>query len=185
MRFETPPGQQAQVDFGQARAWIADEPVAAHLLVCTLGYSRRHYVEGFPHERLSAVLAGHEHAFQHFGGVPAQIVVDNAKPVVLKHVAAEETRRHQVIWHPVGKRLAAAAAACESICPVKTTSARSSTDRMVVSEAAYPGSIPGGRTQGKIRQLAEIQHLTNKYPPTPAGILLNSIIVLNCTKMQF
>jgi hypothetical protein len=25
--------------------------------------------------------------------------------------------------------------------------ARSSTDRMVVSEAAYPGSIPGGRTR--------------------------------------
>ena len=27
--------------------------------------------------------------------------------------------------------------------------ARSSTDRMVVSEAAYPGSIPGGRTSRK------------------------------------
>ena len=26
---------------------------------------------------------------------------------------------------------------------------RSSTDRMVVSEAAYPGSIPGGRTSWK------------------------------------
>jgi transposase len=101
VRFETPPGQQAQVDFGQARVWIADECVVAHVFVCTLGYSRRHYCEGFPHERLSAVLAGHEHAFQHFGGVPAQIVVDNAKPVVLKHVAADETRRHQVVWHPV------------------------------------------------------------------------------------
>lgn len=101
VRFETPPGQQAQVDFGQARVWIADAAVVAHVFVCTLGYSRRCYAEAFAHERLQAVLAGHEHAFQHFGGVPAQLVVDNAKPVVLKHVAADEARRHQVVWHPV------------------------------------------------------------------------------------
>lgn len=101
VRFETPPGQQAQVDFGQCRVWIADAAVVAHVFVCTLGYSRRCYAEAFPHERLHAVLAGHEHAFQHFGGVPVQLVVDNAKPVVLRHVAADDTRRHQVVWHPV------------------------------------------------------------------------------------
>jgi transposase len=101
VRFETPPGQQAQVDFGQARVWIADAAVVAHVFVCTLAYSRRCYAEAFAHERLAAVLAGHEHAFQHFGGVPAQLVVDNAKPVVLRHLAAEEPRRHQVVWHPV------------------------------------------------------------------------------------
>jgi len=70
-RFETEPGQQAQVDFGQCRVWVADAEVTAHLFVCTLGYSQRTYPEAFPHERLSAVLEGHEHAFQHFGGVPA------------------------------------------------------------------------------------------------------------------
>jgi transposase len=42
-----------------------------HLFVCTLGYPRRTYSEAFPHEQLNAVLEGHEHAFQHFGGVPA------------------------------------------------------------------------------------------------------------------
>ncbi len=83
IRFETPPGQQAQVDFGQRRVWIAEQAVTAHVFVCTLGYSRRIYAEAFDHERLDAVLAGHEHAFQHFGGVPAQLVVDNAKPAVL------------------------------------------------------------------------------------------------------
>jgi transposase len=104
VRFETPPGQQAQVDFGQCRVWIADACVVAHVFVCTLGYSRRCYAEAFAHERLHAVLAGHEHAFQHFGGVPVQLVVDNAKPVVLRHVAVEapnDSRRHQVVWHPV------------------------------------------------------------------------------------
>jgi hypothetical protein len=46
------------------------------------------------------VLDGHELAFQHFAGVPEQIVVDNAKPVVLTHTCDPETRRHNVVWHP-------------------------------------------------------------------------------------
>ena len=95
MRFETPPGQQAQVDFGQRRVWIGEQYVAAHLFVCTLGYSRRLYPTAFPNERLDAVLAGHEQAFEHFGGVPLQIVVDNAKPVVLQRT------RDGTVWHPV------------------------------------------------------------------------------------
>jgi transposase len=99
-RFETPPGQQAQVDFGQRLVWIAEERVTAHVFVCTLGYSRRVYAEAFDHERLGAVLAGHEHAFQHFGGVPVQVVVDNAKPTVLKHFRDPESGRHRVVWHP-------------------------------------------------------------------------------------
>lgn len=100
VRFETPPGQQAQVDFGQRRVWIAEQAVTAHVFVCTLGYSRRVYAEAFDHERLDAVLAGHEHAFHHFGGVPAQIVVDNAKPAVLRHLRDPESGRHRVVWHP-------------------------------------------------------------------------------------
>jgi transposase len=37
VRFETPPGQQAQVDFGQRRVWSGDAEAVAHLFVCTLG----------------------------------------------------------------------------------------------------------------------------------------------------
>jgi transposase len=95
VRFETPPGQQAQVDFGQRRVWIGEREEAAHVFVFTLGYSRRLFAVAFPHERLDAVLAGHEQAFRHFGGVPLQIVVDNARPVVL------ERRLQETIWHPV------------------------------------------------------------------------------------
>ena len=107
VRFETPPGQQAQVDFGQRRVWIADVEVTAHVFVCTLGYSRRVFVQAFPHERLAAFLEGHEQAFQHFGGIPAQIVVDNAKPVVLRHDQDPDSGRHRVIWHPTYQDFAA------------------------------------------------------------------------------
>jgi len=107
LRFETAPGQQAQVDFGQRRVWVGDTLVTAHVFVCTLGFSRRLYAQAFAHERLAAVLEGHERAFQHFAGVPAHIVVDNAKPVVLKHWRDPETGRHRVAWHPVYEDFAA------------------------------------------------------------------------------
>lgn len=40
-RFETRPGQQVQINFGQCSVWVADSDITAHLFVCTLGYSRR------------------------------------------------------------------------------------------------------------------------------------------------
>ena len=95
VRFETPPGQQAQVDFGQRKLWIGDGYVAAHLFVFTLAYSRRLYAWATPHERLTALLEGHERAFRHFGGVPAQVVVDNARVAVLHH------GRDAVVFHPI------------------------------------------------------------------------------------
>ncbi|HEY5088083.1 MAG TPA: IS21 family transposase [Gemmatimonadaceae bacterium] len=94
VRFETTPGEQAQVDFGQARVWIEDYPVAAQIFVCTLGYSRRSYAVAFPRQRLRDWLHGHEQAFQHFGGVPDRMVVDNAKAMVLTHT------REEIVWHP-------------------------------------------------------------------------------------
>jgi len=106
-RYETAPGQQAQVDFGQRRVWMGETLVTAHVFVCTLGFSRRLFPSAFPHERLSAVLEGHERAFRHFAGVPAQIVVDNARPVVLKHRRDPETGRHHVVWHPAYEDFAA------------------------------------------------------------------------------
>ncbi len=100
VRFETAPGQQAQVDFGQRGVWIAGALTTAHVFVCTLGFSRRVYPHAYPHERLAAVLDGHERAFRHFDGVPLDVVVDNAKSVVLAHRRDPETGQHQVIWHP-------------------------------------------------------------------------------------
>ena len=94
VRYETAPGAQAQVDFGQVRVWIGDERVAAQIFVMTLGYSRRLFAVAFPRQRLREWLAGHELAFQHFGGVTDTVVVDNAKAMVLSHT------REAIQWHP-------------------------------------------------------------------------------------
>lgn len=88
LRFETPPGRQLQIDFGQKRVPIGGETVAVFLFVATLGYSRLPYVQAFRHERQSAWLAGLEAAFHHFGGVPREVLLDNARALVEHHDAA-------------------------------------------------------------------------------------------------
>jgi transposase len=77
VRFETPPGKQLQVDFGETRVLIGDERVRVFLFVATLGYSRRPYVAAFLNERQSGWFAGLEGAFTHF--CPATIKVRTAR----------------------------------------------------------------------------------------------------------
>lgn len=87
VRFETSPGRQLQIDFGSTSIAIAGEIVRVHLFVATLGYSRRGFVTAFRHERQSAWFDGLEAAFRHFGGVPSEVLLDNAKALVLHHDA--------------------------------------------------------------------------------------------------
>ncbi len=93
VRFESGPGEQAQVDFGHVRVWIDDVQVAAQIFAMTFGFSRRGVAVATPRLRLREWLSGHELALQHFGGVTDR-VVDNAKAMVLEHA------RDAVRWHP-------------------------------------------------------------------------------------
>ena len=88
VRFETPPGAQLQIDFGTLSVSIDGVPERVHLFVATLGYSRRLYVDAFLHERQSAWFGGMEAAFRYFGGVPAEVLLDNARALVMHHDAA-------------------------------------------------------------------------------------------------
>ncbi len=95
VRFETEPGEQAQVDYGQLRLWIGEQPETVHLLVYTLGYSRRLFTRGYTNEKLATLLDGHERAFRHFGGVTLTCLYDNPRTLVLGR------RENQVLWHPL------------------------------------------------------------------------------------
>jgi transposase len=85
VRFETPPGQQLQIDFGTTAVEIEGERMRIHLFVATLGYSRRNFVAAFRHERQSAWMTGLEAAFRHFDGVPREVLIDNPKTLVTHH----------------------------------------------------------------------------------------------------
>jgi transposase len=51
-RFETAPGQQSQIDWGQAGICLRSRPVVLHIFVMTLGYSRRGYCRACANEQL-------------------------------------------------------------------------------------------------------------------------------------
>jgi len=85
VRYETAPGQQLQIDFGSTGVAVGEEVQRIHLFVATLGYSRRCYVGVFLHERQSAWLQGLEDTLRHFGGVPHELLLDNAKALVDDH----------------------------------------------------------------------------------------------------
>ena len=92
-RFETAPGEQAQVDWGQITVRFGLERVKVHVLVMTLGYSRRAYAEGFLRERMPDLLAAHENAFAHFGGRCECLLYDRMRTVVLGSSVDAEGKR--------------------------------------------------------------------------------------------
>ena len=90
-RFETAPGKQLQIDFGERLVDIAGVKVKAFLFVATLGYSRRLQVRAFRHERQDSWFAGLESAFTKFGGVTEEVLFDNARALVSTHDVATRT----------------------------------------------------------------------------------------------
>ncbi|KPF77745.1 IS21 family transposase [Novosphingobium sp. AAP93] len=99
VRFETRPGHQLQIDFGEVRVWIGDERLRVHLFVATLGYSRRMHVQPSIRERQVDWFEGMEGAFLRFGGVPAEVLFDNARALVEHHDAATREVRFNARLH--------------------------------------------------------------------------------------
>ena len=91
MRFETEPGYQAQVDFGEFQVTRPDGSVTKlYLFSMILGYSRKIYAELIERCDLPTFLDGHIHAFEYFGGVPDQILYDRMKNVYIGRIAGKE-----------------------------------------------------------------------------------------------
>jgi transposase len=96
VRFETRPGQQLQIDFGQRRIEIDGVLGVVSFFVATLGYSRRIHVRAFLGERQEHWFSGMESAFAAFGGVPAEVLLDNARALILSHDPASR----EVVLNP-------------------------------------------------------------------------------------
>jgi transposase len=92
VRFETEPGEQLQVDWGEFRA--GKEPLAA--FIATLGYSRYSYVEFVTDKTLATLKRCHVNAFEWFEGVPHRVLYDNMKTVILaRHTYGPGLHRFQ------------------------------------------------------------------------------------------
>jgi transposase len=86
IRFETAPGKQMQVDWGQMRG--GKQPL--HAFVAVLGYSRALFVHFTDNMRYETLQTCHDLAFDYFQGIPQQIWYDNMKTVVIERDAYGE-----------------------------------------------------------------------------------------------
>jgi len=75
--LEFEPGQDAQVDWGEAIAIIAGQRRKIQFFLMRLCYSRRAFAMAFPTQAQECFLHAHLQAFKHFGGVPHRISYDN------------------------------------------------------------------------------------------------------------
>jgi transposase len=88
VRFETEPGQQAQVDWGSFRYECADgREKSIYCFVMTLGWSRAMYVEFTLQGDTASFIRCPLHAFAYFGGVPREVLHDNLKSAVIRREA--------------------------------------------------------------------------------------------------
>lgn len=85
MRFETLPGEQAQVDFGLCKYTTPDGKVhRIWVFVMVLSWSRAIYVEFIARADVATFIRCHINAFRKFGGMARRILYDNTKNVVLE-----------------------------------------------------------------------------------------------------
>lgn len=84
VRIETPPGQQAQVDFGSARVRFGEKVRQLWVFVLTLSFSRHRFVRFVERQDLPNWLDCHVRAFEFFGGVPKTVLLDNLKAGVVR-----------------------------------------------------------------------------------------------------
>ena len=87
VRVETPPGAEAQVDFGYAGKMIDPETGELRrtwVFVMTLSWSRHQYAEFVFDQKIETWLRLHRNAFSFFSGVPERIVPDNLKAAIIR-----------------------------------------------------------------------------------------------------
>ena len=80
IRFETPAGRQAQVDFARfSFPWGV-----RYALLVVLGYSRLLWCRFSPRQDMRTLIEGLEEAFRYFGGVPQELLFDQMKAVITR-----------------------------------------------------------------------------------------------------
>ncbi len=89
VRFETEPGRQAQLDWGEIRTEVAGWETRVYFSAVTLGFARR--THAFAFDRLDAehLYESVVRAFAYFGGSTAELLVDNPRALVLQHRVGE------------------------------------------------------------------------------------------------
>jgi transposase len=95
LRFETMPGEQAQVDWSSfGTIEYADLKQRLYCFSMVLGFSRTIYIEWTVSQDIFTWLRCHQNAFSYFGGYTRMLLYDNLKTVVLARTGGH------IQWNP-------------------------------------------------------------------------------------
>jgi transposase len=80
--LEFAPGQDAQVDWYEAKVYLGGLLTTVQVFVMWLSFSRRIFVMAFPAQKQEAFFEGHVHSFEFFRGTPRRVSYDNLSAAV-------------------------------------------------------------------------------------------------------
>jgi transposase len=89
-RFETPPGDQAQFDWGEYEVFLSGKRTKIYCFTMILSYSRRKAAICSLSVNASAVYEAIQDLFIELGGITKELLIDNPKALVISHKKGEE-----------------------------------------------------------------------------------------------
>jgi len=101
-RYETDPEEQGQFDWSPYEVILGGKKRKVTCFVFILGYSRRKYVTFSLNQTLASVIEALEEALRFFGGSPEKLLLDNAKQMVVEHLADGTVRINETFLKLAG-----------------------------------------------------------------------------------
>ena len=175
-RYETPPGKQAQMDWGICQ--YLDPDGAIHKVpafVMILSHSRAKYVEFTKRCDLKSLERCILNALEYFGGVPDVVLTDNMKTVVLRHEAGK------TIFLPAFESFCADMGFLPKTCQVRRPQTKGKVERLVryLKENFLPGRRFTNLFDLNAQVLQWCQHVDSKKHSTTGRIPLQMLSVEN------
>lgn len=137
-RYETPPGKQAQMDWGICH--YTDARGATHkvpVFVMVLGCSRAKYIEFTSRCDLSSLERCMVNAFTYFGGVPEKVLTDNMKTVIIGRESGKP------IWNSAFEDFSVDMGFVPKVCAPRRPQTKGKVERLV--GYAKDNFLPGRR----------------------------------------
>lgn len=172
-RYETPPGKQAQMDWGITH--YADENGIIHkspAFVMIMGSSRAKYVEFTKRCDFYSLLKCMVNAFEYFGGIPETVLTDRMKTVIIGSEAGKP------IWNSQFSDFAADMGFVPKVCKPRKPQTKGKVERLVdyVKDNFLPGRIFVDLEDLNSQALVWCKHVDSKVHGTTGEIPLRALM---------
>jgi transposase len=172
-RYETPPGKQAQMDWGIIH--YIDEHGVIHkspAFVMIMGSSRAKYAEFTKRCDLYSLLKCMVNAFEYFGGIPETVLTDRMKTVIIGSEAGKP------IWNSQFSDFAADIGFVPKVCKPRKPQTKGKVERLVdyVKDNFLPGRCFVDLEDLNNQAISWCRHVDSKVHGTTGEIPLRALM---------